>query len=702
MAGAAPVQEDLRSILMTKDDLLHCFYIFLWSKAADGLGVRGVRIPDTVILNHSRVLEYYFTSTDGSIKRKSRANLVTSHLLEQLEKHSKKCKQSGIVASILAKEPAMPTGLSTKPYTMDALRPVLVEGNVGSGTMQFFIEPKKEGAAAHNACVGVQWTPNVTYMEKRTNVHPISAPLAVASLAAKTTLEDGSTNVRTSQTISARVSAEIDRMCRAIAEHFLLVFRARILHMGLEFKVDTKEQTWLTHCFSLKLADVAAPTRVLYSLRLKEEEKGGDRRDELADSDPTANPFLSRAERLAAAHGIVLGAAAPLPSVTASGEVSLGATANSEAVRSPHLRDQQLQSSSGSVHRAGSRASNATTAASNAGRSSRAKQRFGGLRSSATAVCAVRCAVCGAQERAAPSLVARHNLLFPLSLLSFFCTNAPGTVFIDDAKAEDPQEVPDYVLMMHENEHTPCGPTARGGPRSRSAMSDGGVADEAANGIASDNEDAEGEGPGGFKEGRPPPPLPLHAYDALRRDPSWLNAQMHCCRGCTEELRGVVEDLVIDDDGKIRVPSNPSEGPGGAHRKPTRAAAVGSFARPTAAQQSRVEATHRKPPPPKAAGPSPYAADLTAEFDRSMGGGASESTSIGRRKVTGGKAGVGGSRSVSRATSNPPSPTPPPGAAVQQSHGGGGQAAAETTRPSSVAAVTLPPLAPSSGRKGSL
>jgi hypothetical protein len=56
-----------------RDDLLQLFFHLLWLKQGNGRQhvLVGVNIPDTVIVNHSRAIHWYFTAKDGTIKMKS-------------------------------------------------------------------------------------------------------------------------------------------------------------------------------------------------------------------------------------------------------------------------------------------------------------------------------------------------------------------------------------------------------------------------------------------------------------------------------------------------------------------------------------------------------------------------------------------------------------------------------------------------------
>ena len=78
------MEEDLANLLSPHENLLQVFFHLLWQK---GNGVsssssgnngavshvlKGVNIPPTITLNHSRPLNWYFTAKDGTIKMKNR------------------------------------------------------------------------------------------------------------------------------------------------------------------------------------------------------------------------------------------------------------------------------------------------------------------------------------------------------------------------------------------------------------------------------------------------------------------------------------------------------------------------------------------------------------------------------------------------------------------------------------------------------
>jgi hypothetical protein len=84
----------LRTSEIEGDGLLDSFFEILWSKI--GTESCSLRIPESVIFKYRQPYAWFFTSTDGSIKRKSRVNLTTVKILEIFLKRK---NAGGIVAS---------------------------------------------------------------------------------------------------------------------------------------------------------------------------------------------------------------------------------------------------------------------------------------------------------------------------------------------------------------------------------------------------------------------------------------------------------------------------------------------------------------------------------------------------------------------------------------------------------------------------
>lgn len=162
--------------------------------------LRGVVLPDTVFVQHGRMSRWYFTAKDGTVKAKSRPKLTTANVVEFLM--SRKCSDksggplplpvqlwedgeaaapaSGGAAATLEMTTVPSAGihdmLSSHPFT-GLLQPFVVPRSSGPAN------PKRRGgsgamsvssssismAGVHNLIIIANWTPNVLYLEQRTN-----------------------------------------------------------------------------------------------------------------------------------------------------------------------------------------------------------------------------------------------------------------------------------------------------------------------------------------------------------------------------------------------------------------------------------------------------------------------------------------------------------------------------------------------------
>ncbi|CAJ1414748.1 unnamed protein product [Effrenium voratum] len=132
-------------------------------------------IPDTIVFKFSAPSVWYFTSVDGTIKRKHKTKLDAEYILKEFLKRP---LAGGIVAyyvrTAVCAEDAQ-TGLAdsgmaptTIEYLNEAqLRELLFNRQMerGDGLLQKFLEPPD----ARNNMIRAQWSPKVCLLERRIN-----------------------------------------------------------------------------------------------------------------------------------------------------------------------------------------------------------------------------------------------------------------------------------------------------------------------------------------------------------------------------------------------------------------------------------------------------------------------------------------------------------------------------------------------------
>ena len=234
-------------------DLLPFFFHLLWRKTHQGAKanadpVLGIHIPDTVVLHHSRVLAWYFTAKDGSIRKKSRRNLGTELLINHLKQKAKSI--SGCVATISESDPTSDDGYTQRFATKATVASAVSDDS--SGVLQLFIDPKEERSGAPtNQIVVANWTPNVFFLERRINSSRLDNDKI--PLEDRCTTADTSHLVRIAPLVSTRTTKVLEAECVAVAQHIESVFHYRVVGLHLHFCIDADDVAWLLRCTSMRI-----------------------------------------------------------------------------------------------------------------------------------------------------------------------------------------------------------------------------------------------------------------------------------------------------------------------------------------------------------------------------------------------------------------------------------------------------------------
>jgi len=381
----------LFSLLNPREDVFGVFLHLLWEKTA-GRGhhqLMDVRIPDTVMLNHSRAIHWYFTAKDGTIKMKSKKRLSAKVIIEHFGRSKDTASKASTV--LIHKQADHLVGMA--PHMKGELHQVLGDGRT-TGLLQTFVEPKQDHPSqCSNHLIVASWTPNVLYVEKRVNILDMRSDKH--TLEERTTLADDCRFVSAAPLVSVHTTNQIEKICHAIAAHVEVLHGCKLTNIVLHLKVDVNNVPWVLYCTSLRATHVS-PSGVPLSASV------------------TAAP-PSAASQAPAGGGAGDGSGA----TPAKGTVTLRKKVPTPAERS-------LRSNS-------SFASHADD---------------DGLCHEEHSAFNLECDLCRTQiEHAnAQSLVAKRHVLFPLNVLSFFNANPPGTLY---SEAVVDGKVPAAVLMLH-------------------------------------------------------------------------------------------------------------------------------------------------------------------------------------------------------------------------------------------------------------
>lgn len=239
----------------------------LWKRDLFSDSALALRIPDTVIFRYSAPSVWYFTSVDGTIKRKTKAKVNGDHIFEDFVKRT---SSSGIVAcyvySIHANNEPGPepspdsneqdssagTRTTIEYLTRDELWHLLFNRQKvrPDGILQKFVEPKGD----HNNMIRVLWSPKVCLLERRVNNRRLSdTKFDVYERAV--TFEGSDFLSEVTPVRGPAMVMQVHDIADAIVQHIAAVTsdKMRISRMALNFKVDDHDRLWLLFASSLRL-----------------------------------------------------------------------------------------------------------------------------------------------------------------------------------------------------------------------------------------------------------------------------------------------------------------------------------------------------------------------------------------------------------------------------------------------------------------
>lgn len=237
-------------------ELLTLFFLALW-KRSNGVSRPApsiaARIPDSVILHHSRPILWFFTARDGSLKIRSKKHMTTEAIITTMAKHAKSV--SGCTTQFVTHCETSPDGVDISFQTATEL-PVFVSANSRPGLLQQYIDPKEERGLLCNTEIVPTWTPNVFYVERRINASRLSDPHV--PLSERCSASETCRYVSTVPLVSTHTIKCLESLCQEVAMHIDSVFRCRVSSITLHVKVNAADEAVIQRCSSLRLVSGGA------------------------------------------------------------------------------------------------------------------------------------------------------------------------------------------------------------------------------------------------------------------------------------------------------------------------------------------------------------------------------------------------------------------------------------------------------------
>lgn len=226
------------------EGLNELIFHLLWTKDKVFDSIVKVSIPHTIIYQYYQPRFWYFTSVDGSIKKKSKDKLKDEHIETE---YLKKISPSGIVAVLFYMEDSKRIiEYLTLPKFMAFIRE---RKKYKTMMLQKFVDPSGE----NNISYSVMWTSNFCMFEKKKNKLKLyNEKFDIFERAV--TFEGKDYHVISSPIRGSLLPNRLMRTADSIVSHVAAVTfeKMRIIRMVLQLKLDRDDRLWLICATSLR------------------------------------------------------------------------------------------------------------------------------------------------------------------------------------------------------------------------------------------------------------------------------------------------------------------------------------------------------------------------------------------------------------------------------------------------------------------
>ena len=262
---------------LTSDGISLEFFNLLWTKDELNFGP-AINIPDTIVYKMGTPANWFFTSSNGKIKRKNRQNLMNARIEEAFTKY---LLGYDVIATFIHIESTEEDGGrddsvgKNKPLTIEYLdRNGLTDflykrRERSNGILQRFVEPK----GIKNEMIRAIWSPKVCLLERSENIHQLHDQRF--GLFERCVTFEGPEYYYTSAPLRGPVLAgQLQKICESVVNHVSEVTFAQqqINRMVLNLKVDSRDKIWLLFSTSIRCAGT---NEDLVQMRLNAPNDGG-------------------------------------------------------------------------------------------------------------------------------------------------------------------------------------------------------------------------------------------------------------------------------------------------------------------------------------------------------------------------------------------------------------------------------------------
>jgi len=247
------------------DGISEEFFHLLWSKDELNFGP-SINIPDTVIFKYGQPVTWFFTASNGKIKKKNRNNLLNARIEDVFTKN---VLGYDVIATFISfgnqnnnnngngnNHEHSGQGKGIHPNnTIEYLdrkefqRFLYERFESNSGILQKFVEPK----GTKNETIRAIWSPKVCLLERAENIYQLHDHRY--GLYERCVTYEGPEFYCTSAPLRGPVLAgQVQRICESIVAHISEVTFAQnqVSRIVLNFKVDSRDKVWLLYSTSIR------------------------------------------------------------------------------------------------------------------------------------------------------------------------------------------------------------------------------------------------------------------------------------------------------------------------------------------------------------------------------------------------------------------------------------------------------------------
>ena len=220
----------------------------LWIKNLHtNMSCTGIDMPDTIFYRYRCPAAWFFTASDGQIKRKHKRHVSNQQIFEAFTTGLKKARgcEETIAAIHVAKqseEDEWPPRTKVEHLTVAELREFLFRRDkTDDGLLQRFVPPLH----SQNHTLTVMWSPEIVMMERRLNVESLTDVRARTTLHRRTlTLEDEAGASMCAPIKGGLLGERLRASCERVVRHAAAIsaYRMRFTRLVLHFKVDARDR----------------------------------------------------------------------------------------------------------------------------------------------------------------------------------------------------------------------------------------------------------------------------------------------------------------------------------------------------------------------------------------------------------------------------------------------------------------------------